>query len=59
MQKFNVRALNDNSQKTLEQRDRETGLPAAHQKKTNWPFLVADTPAATPDHNTNQPAFPS
>lgn len=59
MQKFNIRALNDNSQKTLEQRARETGLAAAHQKKTNWPFLVADTPAATSDHDTNQPAFPS
>ncbi|MHB1249921.1 MAG: hypothetical protein ACYCZL_11080 [Polaromonas sp.] len=59
MQKFNVRVLNDDSQKTLEQRARETGLPAAHQKKMNWPFLVADTPVATPDHDTNQPVLPS
>ncbi len=59
MHKFNVRAPNDDSQKTPEQRTRESGLPAVHQKRTIWPFLVADTPAATPENDTDQPAFPS
>ena len=59
MQKFTVRALNDDNQKTLEQRAREAGLPAAHPKKANWPFLVADTPATKPDHDASQPARPS
>jgi hypothetical protein len=59
MQKSSARALDNDSQKTLEQRVREAGLPAAHKKKTPWPFLVTDSPAATPESDTSQPALPA
>ncbi len=59
MQKFAVRAPDDNNQKTPAQRTREAGLPATHQKKSNWPFLVADTPAIGPDRDASQPVRPS
>ncbi len=59
MPKFTLRALNGNSQKTLEQRAREAGLPAAHAKKTNWPFLVAGTSATKPAHDANRSVRPS